>query len=257
MTSNIKRAKGTDLLHESYGVVKDLDYDFAILPWGATEPHNYHLPYMTDCYLAYAVSVDSARKALEKYGVRGMVLPPIPLGSQNPGQTNQPFCVHGRYDTQRLIMRDVIESLLRQNLKSLLVMNGHGGNNFKNMIRDFNLDYPDMTVLCCEWFKVVPQMEYFELFDDHAGEMETSVMMHYFPELVHLEMAGEGKINRFNIDAFNKGQVWIPRHWAKIAPDTGAGNPERATARKGREYAEAVTDTLAAFFHDWKTKPVY
>lgn len=257
MSSKIKRNRGVDLLQENYGFVKNTAYDLAILPWGATEPHNYHLPYLTDCYLAYAIAVDSANKALDKHGVRGMVLPPIPLGSQNPGQTNQPFCIHGRYETQHLIMRDVIESLLRQGLNKLIIMNGHGGNNFKNMVRDFNLDYPEMTLLCCDWFKVVPQKEYFELPDDHAGEMETSVMMHYYPELVHLETAGEGTINKFNIEAFNKGQVWTPRHWQKIAPDTGAGDPRKSSAEKGEKFAAVVTDTLADFYSDLITKSIY
>lgn len=257
MSAKIDRENGIDLLRDSYGVVKECKYDFAVLPWGATEPHNYHLPYVTDCYLAYAVAVDSVNKTLNRHGIRGMVLPPIPLGSQNPGQTQQPFCLHGRYETQRLILRDVIESLMRQGLKRLVIMNGHGGNNFKNMIRDFCLDYPDMLIACCEWFKVIPQKDYFECFDDHAGEMETSVMMHYYPELVHLEMAGEGKINKYNIDAFNKGQAWIPRQWDKIAPDTGAGDPRRASAEKGERYATLATDAISDFFADLVTKPIY
>ena len=257
MSSKINRNKGIDLLQESYGVVKELSYSFAVLPWGATEPHNYHLPYLTDCYLAYSIAVDSVNKALEKYDVRGMVLPPIPLGSQNPGQTNQPFCIHGRYETQRLIMRDFIESLLRQGLKKLVIMNGHGGNNFKNMIRDFDLDYPEMTIVVIEWFKVIPQKDYFELVDDHAGEMETSVMMHYYPELVNLETAGDGHVNKFNIDAFNEGIAWIPRHWQKIAPTTGAGDPRRSTAVKGEIFANLVTDKIAQFYADFDSKSIY
>lgn len=257
MTEKSKRPNGIDLLRESYGVVKSYGYDFVVLPWGATEPHNYHLPYLTDCYLAHAVAVDSVNKALENYGVRGMVLPPVPFGSQNPGQTNLPFCLHSRYETQRLIMNDTIESLLRQGMKKLIVMNGHGGNNFKNMIRDFSVDYPDMFVACCDWFKVVPQEGYFECLDDHAGEMETSVMMHYYPELVHLETAGEGRVNKFNIKALKTGQVWIPRNWEKIAPDTGAGDPRRSNAEKGERYAAVVTDAIAEFYADLTNKPVY
>ena len=257
MSTRINRNKGTDLLLENYGTVKNYSYNFAILPWGATEPHNQHLPYLTDCYLAHAIAVESVNKSLDKYGVRGMVLPPIPLGSQNPGQTNQPFCIHGRYETQRLVMKDVIDSLLRQGLKRLIIMNGHGGNNFKNMIRDFNIDYPDMFIACCEWFKVVPPKDYFELHDDHAGELETSVMLHYYPELVQLEIAGEGKANKFNIDAFNKGQVWIPRHWEKVTSDTGVGDPRRATAEKGERYVAVVTDILADFYADLVNKPIY
>lgn len=257
MNQNIDIAAGCNLVTENYGVVKELEYAYAILPWGATEPHNNHLPYLTDCYLAYAIAVESVSKTFSKYGIRGMVLPPIPLGSQNPGQTNQPFCIHARYETQRHILGDVVESLCSQGLGKLMIMNGHGGNNFKNMVRDLALDCPEMVIACCDWFKVLPQKDFFEMFDDHAGELETSVMMHYYPELVHLETAGEGRINKFNIDAFNKGQVWTPRNWEKIAPDTGAGDPRKATAAKGEIFAGKVTDVLADFYRDWVTKSIY
>lgn len=44
--------KEVDLSVSCYGKVKDRKYDIVILPWGATEPHNLHLPYMTDCILS-------------------------------------------------------------------------------------------------------------------------------------------------------------------------------------------------------------
>lgn len=257
MNKNVNIAAGCNLVTESYGVVKELEYCYAVLPWGATEPHNNHLPYLTDCYLAYAIAVESVSKTFSKYGIRGMVLPPIPLGSQNPGQTNQPFCLHARYQTQQYILKDILESLQNQGFQKLMIMNGHGGNNFKNMIRDFALDYPEIILTCCEWFKVLPQKDFFEMFDDHAGELETSVMMHYYPELVKLAVAGEGCINKFNIEAFNKGQVWTPRNWEKIAPDTGAGDPRKATTEKGKVFADKVTDILSEFYYDWITKTTY
>lgn len=43
-----------DLSVSCYGKVKDVKYDFVVLPWGVTEPHNLHLPYLTDCILQYA-----------------------------------------------------------------------------------------------------------------------------------------------------------------------------------------------------------
>lgn len=255
--NNNKYSIGIDLVTDNYGDVRHMEYAYAILPWGATEPHNYHLPYFTDCLIAYHIALDSAQKTWDKYGIRGMVLPPIPLGSQNPGQTNQPFCLHGRYETQRAILTDIVESLLRQGLKKLLIINGHGGNNFKNMIRDLNLDHPDMLVASCEWFRVESQKDYFELPDDHAGEMETSVMLHYCPDIVKMEQAGEGKANKFNIEAFNAGIIWVPRNWEKVTSDTGVGDPRRATAEKGKRFAEVVTDKIADFLHDLNTKDIY
>lgn len=48
-----------DLSETCYGRVRDLQYDLAVLPWGATEPHNLHLPYLTDCILAHDIAVDA------------------------------------------------------------------------------------------------------------------------------------------------------------------------------------------------------
>ena len=37
-----------DLSVSTYGIARQYDYPVVLLPWGATEPHNLHLPYMTD-----------------------------------------------------------------------------------------------------------------------------------------------------------------------------------------------------------------
>ena len=94
-----------DLTVSCYGKVKDVKYDVVILPWGATEPHNLHLPYLTDCILPHDIAVDAAALALERSGVRCMVMPPVPFGAHNPGQRELPFCIHTRYATQQAISR--------------------------------------------------------------------------------------------------------------------------------------------------------
>lgn len=70
--------KELDLSVSCYGKVKGVEYHLAVLPWGATEPHNLHLPYMTDCILSHDIAVDAATQALQQ-GTRCMVLPPGPL----------------------------------------------------------------------------------------------------------------------------------------------------------------------------------
>ena len=92
-----------DLSVSAYGVTRQIAYDIVILPWGATEPHNLHLPYLTDAILSHDVALDAAQLALDRYGVHAMVLPPVPMGAQNPGQRDLKFCIHYRYDTQRAI----------------------------------------------------------------------------------------------------------------------------------------------------------
>ena len=236
-----------DLCVSAYGVTRNLHYDMAILPWGATEPHNLHLPYMTDCILSHDVAVDAAQAALDQHQVRCMVLPPVNMGSQNPGQRDLVFCIHSRYETQKAILTDIVASLHHQGLRKLLIINGHGGNGFKNMIRDLAVDYPDFIIASSEWFKMAPAKEFFDNPGDHADEIETSVMMHYHPELIHLEEAGEGKSKGFAIPALSTGKVWIPRHWTLVTTDTGIGNPAASTAEKGKRFAEAVVSGYADF----------
>ena len=239
-----------DILTAIYNDTKGQTYDFAVLPWGATEPHNYHLPYLTDCYLAHGISVDAVIKAYDSQKIRGMVLPPIPLGAQNPGQRELPFCLHARYETQKAILTDIVASLDCQGIYTLVIVNGDGGNNFKNMIRDLAVDYLHFLIVVCDWFAVLPQAGYFEERDDHAGEMETSVMMHYYPELVNLSLAGDGTYTPFKLQTLRDGTGWTPRNWAQVSQDTGIGNPKKSTAEKGKVYAGVVSQKLSELFVD-------
>ena len=84
--------KELDLAVTCYGKVKPLKYDLVLLPWGATEPHNLHLPYLTDCILSHDIALDAAKLAKTHYGIRCMVMPYVTAGSQNPGQRELDFC---------------------------------------------------------------------------------------------------------------------------------------------------------------------
>lgn len=246
-----------DITQSNYFDIKQHTYEYAVLPWGATEPHNYHLPYLTDCYLAHHISIDAVQVAYESKHIKGMVLPYIPLGSQNPGQFDYPFCLHGSYQTQFSILKDIASSLLRQQIYKLFIVNGHGGNSFKNMVRDLAYEMPNLLIVVVDWFKVEPQASYFDNADDHAGEMETSVLMHYRPELVNLSLAGDGKQFPFKSQALQAGTGWTPRLWTRVSKDTGIGNPSQSTAEKGKRYAEIVVRKIAQLIIEVVTQELY
>ena len=239
-----------DLCHATYGEVKDVTYDVAMLPWGATEPHGGHLPYLTDCILSHDVAVDAARLAWERAGVRTMVLPPVMLGSQNPGQRELPFCLHFRQQTQQAVLTDIVASLHQQGLRRLLIVNGHGGNTFKGFVRDLAADYPDMLILVSNWYAVLPAKDYFDRPGDHADELETSAMLHYHPELVRMDLAGEGHSHAFRPAGLRDGTAWLPRHWNLASDDTGIGDPRAATADKGLRHTRAVAERYATLLED-------
>jgi creatinine amidohydrolase len=247
-----------DITTAKWGEVKEMGhYDMAILPWGATEPHNFHLPYCTDLLTAQAVAFEVAEKAALQ-GVKLMVLPGIPLGSQNPGQIELPYCIHTSQTTQMAVLRDIVYSLKRQGIHKLMIMSGHGGNNFKGIIRDIMIEDPEMIIVQNEWFSIIPAKDFFEeKIDDHAGELETSVMLHYYPELVRMDLAGDGNSCNFAIEGLNTKVAWLPRDWSRVTQDTGVGYPKKATAEKGRRYMEAVVPRILQFVVDFTSKEIY
>lgn len=228
--------------------VKSEKYEVAVLPWGATEPHNYHLPYGTDSLETAKIAAEAAGKAWKK-GSKIMVLPTIPLGVQNPGQIDLPFCLHTKPSTQTIIFKDIVEALYNQGIRKLILMNGHGGNDFKPMIREIQPQFPEMLISLVEWFKILDLSKYFEEDGDHAGEMETSVIMHYFPHLVlPLDEAGEGIAKSPKLESLKNKTAWIPRQWNKVSEDTGVGNPKNASAEKGKKYLADLTTKIGEFF---------
>ncbi len=236
------------LAENNWKTVKDAEYEVAVLPWGATEAHNYHLPYGTDVLEAEYVAAESARIVWER-GVRITVLPVIPFGV-NTGQYDVNLDMNMNPSTQLVVLRDVVEVLDRHNIHKLIILNSHGGNDFKTMIRELGLRFPKMFLCSCNWYQAVDQKQFFENKDDHAGEMETSVIMHLRPDLVNLAIAGDGAALKFKPGAIREGWAWAERKWTKVTKDTGVGDPRKASAAKGEKYLKAVTSKVADFFEE-------
>ncbi len=238
------------LLKESnWKTLKDHRFELAVLPWGATEAHNYHLPYGTDVYEADSIAEEAGRKAWEK-GANVTILPTIPFGV-NTGQSDIYLDINMNPSTQFMILQDIITVLDRQGLKKLLVVNSHGGNDFKTMLRELGLKFPDMLLFTCNWFQALDKSRYFEEAGDHADEMETSIIMHLHPELVlPLEVAGEGKERKAVIRGLGEKWAWAERKWSQVTADTGIGNPKKASPEKGKAYFEDVTDKVAELISD-------
>lgn len=240
------------LAESNWLAIKDGKIDLAILPWGATEAHNYHLPYSTDIMESDFLAAESARKAWEK-GAKVIVLPTIPFGV-NTGQSDIYLDININPSTQYAILNDIIEVLNRQGIFKLIIFNSHGGNDFKPIVRELGLKYPKMFICITEWFKSLDRKIYFESPGDHADEMETSLMLYIAPQLVlPKEKWGNGKVKENKISAFSEGWAWTERKWSKISQDTGVGDPKSATKEKGERYFSAVTEKMSDLFYDiWK-----
>ena len=205
------------------------------------------MPYGTDIIEAEQIAAEAARLAWEQ-GAKLVVLPVIPFGV-NTGQWDIKLDMNVNPSTQLLILRDLIEVLNRQGIRKLIILNSHGGNDFKTMIRELGLKFPDMFLAQCNWFQALDQKLFFENKDDHAGEMETSLMLHLTPNLVKpLSEAGDGSARKFRFEAIREGWAWAERKWTQVTNDTGVGDPRKATAEKGARYFKALTVKVAEFF---------
>lgn len=238
------------LAESNWKDLKDQAVELAVLPWGATEAHNYHLPYATDNIEGEAIAAEAGRLAWEA-GAKIMILPVIPFGV-NTGQTDIKLDINMHPSTQAAVLNDIIEVLDRQNIRKLLILNSHGGNNFKPMVRELGVRYPRMFIAFCNWFQAMDKSRFFEITDgDHAEEMETSLVMHLRPDLVRpLEEAGDGAARQYKIEALRENWAWAERKWSEVTEDTGVGDPRKATAEKGEAYFKAVTEKVSRLFID-------
>ncbi len=228
----------------TWAEVRDAQYAVAVLPWGATEPHNLHLPYATDTIQAEAVAVGAGRRAWER-GARVVVLPPVPFGA-NAMQLGLGPVIDLSPSTQAAVLGDVVRSLEAAGVARLAIVNGHGGNDFKPMIRELQ-GRTDVFLAALDWWRAAPAADHFDEPGDHAGELETSAVLHLRPDLVRLDRAGDGAERPFRVAALREGWAWAPRDWRRMTADTGVGDPRAATAAKGAAFLDAVAERVASF----------
>ena len=237
------------LAENNYKSVKEEKYTVAVLPWGATEAHNYHLPYATDNIQAEEVAIEAAKIAWNNKA-KAVVLPTIPFGV-NTGQLDVPLCMNLNPSTQYAILKDLIYVLNKQNINKLVIVNAHGGNNFKQIIRELSIEFPNVFVCSLNWWQITNTNAYFDEPGDHAGELETAVMMHLTPDWVlPLEEAGDGAAKSFKVKGLKEGWVLAQRQWTEVTEDSGVGNPKKATREKGEKFFKVVTEKIASFFEE-------
>lgn len=246
----------------NYGYVKDHPYDVAVLPMGATEPHNLHLPYGTDTFEAEAIA-SRACEAAFRQGARVVMLPAIPYGTET-NQAACPLSMNVNPSTLGLVIRDLVDSLAGHGIRKLLILNSHGGNDFKPLLREL-LGKTPVQLFLCDWFRGTSadvQKEIFADAGDHAGEMETALGLAFFPEFVAVDpetgkiVADDGTVSETRFEAVNRGWVSITRPWHLLTTNTGSGDPHPATAEKGRRLMDVLVERISGFLVDLADSPL-
>lgn len=240
----------------NYGAVRSQEaFEVAVLPFGATEPHNLHLPYGTDSFQVDVIGQRACEQAHAR-GARVVLLPTLPYGTET-NQMKFPLAMNLNPTTLALVITDLVESLATHGIRKLVLLNGHGGNDLKWVLRQLYGKTP-VHLFLCNWYKVAVDQarKLFEKPGDHADEMETSMGLAHFPELVYLSQADAGTTAPTRLEGINRGWVEITRPWHLLTTNSGAGDPRAATRQKGETITEIVVERLAAFLAELAASPV-
>ncbi|WP_417738113.1 creatininase family protein [Rosistilla oblonga] len=231
--------------------VRDADFRVAVLPFGATEPHNLHLPYGTDTLEGRCIG-RAICDAANAQGGRVVLLPTIPYGTET-NMNQLLLAMNLNPSTVLMVVKDLVESIQRAGIRKIVFLNSHGGNELKPVLRELH-GQTNSQIFLCNWFQMVRDRyhEIFEVAEDHAGEMETSLALAYFPEfVVHNDddtlRADAGSRRPMRFEALNEGWVSITRPWHLLTTNSGSGNPHAATADKGRAVMELIVQRIAPF----------
>jgi len=231
------------------------DYEVGVLPIGAIEPHNRHLPYGQDWRHTTYVARESCKLAWEKTQ-SVLCLPTIPYGV-DCNLMEFPLAIHVSQATLDRMVREIVVSLHAHGIRKIVLVNGHGGNDFVPLVRQTQCDL-DVYLFLCNWWTVGLDKygEIFENPDDHAGEMETSLALELYPNLVEPGVAGDGRPRPYRFDALKKGWLTTSRNFGRLNDHCAVGDPSKASPEKGRQYLDLVCKRIGVFLAELAEAPI-
>ncbi|WP_189081848.1 creatininase family protein [Mangrovihabitans endophyticus] len=154
----------------------------ALLPVGSFEQHGDYLPLATDTIIACVI----AREIAQHYPV--MVLPPITIScSHEHAAWRGTVSISAR--TLHQVVTDIAESLSASGVDKLAIISGHGGNYvLSNIAQEASVRGPHIAVFpqASDWNKAREDagLESTGHEDMHAGEIETSLLLATYPDVV-------------------------------------------------------------------------
>ncbi|MEU1294109.1 creatininase family protein [Streptomyces sp. NPDC005840] len=211
----------------------------AVLPVGSFEQHGPFLPLATDTLVACAV----AREIAAAFPVH--LLPPVTVSCSHE-HADWPGTVSISAVTLHAVVTDIAASLRRSGVDALVVVNGHGGNYvLGNVVQEATARGERMALFPAaeDWEAargragVVTSL----LTDMHAGEIETSVLLHAHPEFLRSGYETSDFVADDRRHLLTLGMSGYT--------DSGViGRPSLGSAEKGKELLASLVDSFGAYF---------
>lgn len=206
-----------------------------LIPYGSTEEHGSHLPLDTDTLHALEVG----KKLAQRRDI--FVAPPIHYGVCR-SSSDHPGTLSIRTETLKALTLDVVTALYRQGLRNFVLLSGHAGGTHMATLTDAaeNLleRFADLRIAVLTEYMLAAR-EGRHLIetegDSHAGEIETSRILHTHPHLVKGRAACEFPDFPTGILVRNKRKFWPGGVW---------GDPGKASSEKGAALEELVLTAL-------------
>ena len=201
----------------------------AIIPVGSTEQHGPHLPISTDSDIVTEI----ASRLSER--INGSLLPTITYGISNE---HFPFFnLSIKKSTLSRILEDLCESLIKNGISKILIINGHYGN--LNSLKSFEKKQKKNRRI-----KIFSYWKYMERDFDHAGNIETSIML-AISKNVDMKKAKKG----FQTDGMSKQEILkinklAQKSFPKITGNGIWGDPTKSSAKLGKKIIKEIVDNL-------------
>ena len=206
----------------------------AIIPVGSLEQHGNHLPVSTDSLIAEFVATLAAKR------VGAFVLPIISYGVSF--EHRPMFNVSLRNSTLSTMICDACISLAENRIRQIIILNGHHGNMgaLQYIAQDLHGKLPtNVHVYTINYWHMMKN-EF-----DHAGEVETSLVLAIAPELVRMDRAKRNSKKLSKSRAAYNSITNSPGSFPKITGNGVWGDPRKATAAKGKKWLKEIVDGLA------------
>jgi creatinine amidohydrolase len=234
-----------EIQHLSASDFKATPFDKVILPLGSLESHGGHLPFGTDAMTAHVIALDIAARLPGT-----AVLPPLNYGVSEHYR-DFPFTVSVQFETEIAFLRDILESVHREGIRKLFIMNGHDGNisPIEVASRSAKVAHPDFKIVSLDaWWMMVGQLlppDFFAVWNGlgHGGEGETSICLELFPELVDMSKAA-------GVVPHLPKYVDVKWKFDELTNTGATGDPTKGTREKGRRMREAMVDAVVKILAD-------